>query len=70
MYSVNDLYVAIEVNADGVEKTEPMTLTELSRHISDKYRDQPLQYFNEHRRLKIIHLKTGDVKVARLDLVF
>ena len=70
MYNPTDLYVAIEINQDCVKQSEPMGLEALSEWLADRYKDQPLQYFNEHRRLKIVHLKSGDVKVAKLAIDF
>ena len=70
MYNPNDLYVALEINHDGVKQSEPLGLEALSTWIADRYKDQPLQYFNEQRRLKIVHLKSGDVKVAKLTIDF
>jgi len=68
LYNPNDLYVCIEVNADGIITTEPMTFLEISRYITDKYKDQPLQYFNEYKRIKVIHLKSGEVRVAKIEI--
>lgn len=70
MHNPNDFYVALEINHDGVKQSEPLGLEALTIWITDRYKDQPLQYFNEHRRIKIVHLKTGDVKVAKLTIDF
>jgi hypothetical protein len=42
----------------------------LSAYIVNKYGDQPLRYFNDYKRLKVIHLKTGKVKDAALRIEF
>ena len=70
MHNPNDYYVALEINHDGVKQSDPMNMDNLAVWLADRYKDQPLRYFNEHRRLKIVHLKTGDVKVAKLTIDF
>jgi hypothetical protein len=65
-----DLFVLIEINNDDVKTTEPMTMDNLVSHASIKYGDQPLRYFNEHKRLKAIHLKSGMVKDLKLTIEF
>ena len=64
----NDQFVLLEVNANAATIGEPKTLPELSKEILDKYGEQPLKYFNEYRRLKLVHLKTGTVKDVNLKI--
>jgi len=65
-----DNFVLLEVNADDVTKSEPMNLEEISKYVFSKYGEQPLQYFNEYKRLKIVHLKTGTIKNLELKVEF
>jgi hypothetical protein len=66
----NDSYQIIEVNSDGSILSSVMTLPECTRHITEKYKDQPLAYFNEYKRLKIVHLKSGTIKDIKLQIEF
>jgi hypothetical protein len=68
MITENDLFVLLEVNATGANLNEPKTLNEQSKDIIAKYGEQPLKYFNEYKRLKLIHLKTGTVKDVNLKI--
>jgi hypothetical protein len=68
MFQANDLYVVLEVNIDNVKTSEPMLATEVDKYISEQYADQPLRYFNESRRIKIVHLRSGEVRVARITI--
>jgi hypothetical protein len=68
MITENDLFVLLEVNATGANLNEPKTLKEQSKDIIAKYGEQPLKYFNEYKRLKLIHLKTGTVKDVNLKI--
>jgi hypothetical protein len=70
MFPSSDTYELIEVTVLGVQKLETGNLDELSKYVADKYRDQPLQYFNEMQRLKIVHLKTATVKNLSLTVNF
>ena len=63
-----DLYVLIEINLDDVVKSNAMSYEMLWKYILKRYEDQPVKYFNETERLKIIHLKSGVVKTVRLTL--
>lgn len=65
-----DNFVLLEVNADDITKSEPMNLEEISKYVFSKYGEQPLQYFNEYKRLKIVHLKTGTIKNLELKVEF
>jgi hypothetical protein len=65
-----ELYVLIEINQDSVTSSEPMELETLTSHIVTKYNDQPLKYFNEYKRLKVIQLKSGKVRDAVLRVEF
>ena len=65
-----DNFVLLEVNADDIVKSEPMNLEEISKYVLSKYGEQPLQYFNEYKRLKVVHLKTGTVKNLELKVEF
>jgi hypothetical protein len=68
MFQTNDMYVVLEVNVDNVKTSEPMLAHDVDKYISEQYADQPLRYFNESRRIKIIHLRTGEVRVARITI--
>lgn len=70
MYSPNDDYVLLQVNQDGVTTSDPMNLEAMTAHVIEKYKEQPLQYFNEYKRIKIIHLKTSTIKEAKLTIEF
>lgn len=65
-----DLYVLLEVNQEGVTSSEPMDESAMLANIVNKYGDQPLRYFNDYKRLKVIHLKSGKVKDAALRIEF
>jgi hypothetical protein len=69
-YQDTDMYQMLSVTLEGVELSSVMTLDALSAHVVQKYKDQPLQYFNEMDRLKVIHLKTGTIKSIRLKIDF
>lgn len=62
VYSEHDLFVLVEINNDGVTHSPSMDLRAMEVYIVKTYGEQPLRYFNEYKRLKIIHLKTGTVK--------
>lgn len=68
--SENDLFVLVEINNDGAVTSPSLPLREMNKHILDKYGDQPLRYFNEYKRLKLIHLKSGTIKdlAVKIDL--
>ena len=68
MITENDLFVLLEVNATGANLNEPKTLSEQSKDIIAKYGEQPLKYFNEYKRLKLIHLKSGTIKDVKLNI--
>lgn len=68
--SPNDLFVVLEINNEGASTTEPMTQDNIVAHVALKYGEQPLKYFNEYKRLKIVHLKTGTVKDLKLAIDF
>lgn len=63
-----DLYVLIEINLDDVVKSNAMSYEMLWKYITKKYEDQPLKYFNDTERLKVVHLKSGIIKTVRLVL--
>ena len=63
-----DMYVVVVVNLNGVETSEPMTEEQVSRYITKKFGEQPLNYFNDNGRIKVIHLRTGLVRMARVRL--
>ena len=69
-YQDTDMYQMLSVTLEGVELSGVMTLDALSAFVVQKYKDQPLQYFNEMDRLKVIHLKTGTIKSIRLKIDF
>lgn len=68
--SETDLFTLIEINNDGAVASPSMTLPQLNAHVVKTYGEQPLKYFNEYKRLKIIHLKSGTVKdlAVKIDL--
>lgn len=70
LISHTDLFVLLEINMDDVVKSEALTMPDLTKYIMTKYKDQPLQYFNETGRLKVIHLKSGMMKNATFTLDF
>lgn len=63
-----DLYVLIEINLDDVIKSNAMTYDMMWKYIMKKYEDQPLKYFNEMDRIKVVHLKSGIVKTLKVTL--
>ena len=64
----DDLYVLIEINLDDVVKSNAMSYELLWKYITKRYEDQPIRYFNEQDRLRIVHLKSGVVKTVKLAL--
>jgi hypothetical protein len=63
-----DLYVLIEINLDDIVKSNPMSYDMLWKYIVKKYEEQPLKYFNNTDRLKIVHLKSGIMKTVKIAL--
>ncbi len=63
-----DLYVLIEINLDDIVKSNAMSFDMIWKYIMKKYEDQPLKYFNDTERLKIVHLKSGIIKTVKLVL--
>lgn len=63
-----DLYVLVEINLDDVIKSNAMTYDMLWKYIIKRYEEQPIKYFNETERLKVIHLKSGVIKTVKLSL--
>jgi hypothetical protein len=45
-----------------------MLLPEITKAVLEKYADQPVRYFNEYRRIKVIHLKSGTIRDVNLKL--
>jgi hypothetical protein len=45
-----------------------MSYDMLWKYIMKKYEEQPLKYFNDLDRLKVIHLKSGIVKTLKVTL--
>lgn len=64
----DDLYVLMEINLNDVKTSNAMSYQMLWQYIIKKYEEQPLKYFNETGRLKIIHLKTGVIKTLKLTI--
>lgn len=64
----DDLYVLIEINLDDIVKTNAMSYDMLWKYIIKKYEDQPLKYFNDTQRLRVVHLKSGLIKTLKLTL--
>ena len=65
-----DLFVCLEINNEEAKTSEPMTKDNLINHVVLKYGDQPLRYFNDYKRLKAIHLKSGVVKDLKVTIDF
>jgi hypothetical protein len=65
-----DLFVLLEITSDNVVFTQPMTLEYITEHVTRTYKDQPLNYFNEMGRLKLVHLRSGTVKNVSLKIDF
>ena len=63
-----DLYVLIEINLDDIVKSNAMSYEMLWKYIMKKYEEQPIKYFNDSERLKIVHLKSGIIKTVKLVL--
>ena len=64
----DDLYVLMEINLGDVKTTNAMSYQMLWQYIIKKYEEQPLKYFNDAGRLKVIHLKTGVIKTLKLTI--
>ncbi len=64
----NDQFQLIEIASNEIFCHPPGTLDQIRQTIIKQYGDQPLKYFNESKRLKIVHLKTASVKDATLDV--
>ena len=64
----DDMYVLIEINMDDVIKSTAMSYETMWKYILKRYENQPLKYFNEINRLKIVHLKSGVIKTLKLAL--
>lgn len=58
----------MEVTQMGVTLHDVSDLYGIKQLIMKLYGEQPLKYFNEYKRLKVIHLKTGIIKDATLDV--
>lgn len=67
-FSENDEYSLLEINQSGATASAPMLLTEITRTVLEKYADQPVRYFNEYRRIKVIHLKSGTIRDINLKI--
>jgi len=70
LYPPSDLFQLLEVTQDGIVLSNVMNLEMLTTFVVNKFKDQPLQYFNEMDRLKIIHLKSGTIKSVKLSIEF
>lgn len=66
----NDLFVLVEINNDGAVNSPSFNLRDMNKYILERYGDQPLRYFNDYKRLKLIHLKSGIIKdlAVKIDL--
>ena len=60
--SETDLFVLVEINNDGAVTSPSLNLRDMNTYVVDKYGEQPLRYFNEYKRLKLIHLKSGTIR--------
>jgi len=67
-FSENDEYSLLEINQTGASASSPMLLPEITKAVLEKYADQPVRYFNEYRRIKVIHLKSGTIRDVNLKL--
>lgn len=65
-----DLFVLLEISNEQVISSAAMTLDAMSEHITRTYKDQPLNYFKEMGRLKLVHLRSGTVKNVSLKIDF
>lgn len=70
IFASTDLFQLMEVMPDGVTLSNVMNLEMMTTYVVNKFKDQPLQYFNEMDRLKLIHLKTGTIKPVKLSIEF
>jgi hypothetical protein len=68
--SPHDLFQIIEITQEGVVTSEAMPQDKIILYVVQKYGEQPLKYFNDYKRLKIVHLKTGTVKDLKLAIDF
>jgi hypothetical protein len=66
--SINDQFQLLEITNTETFCHPPGNIDHIKQLIIKLYGDQPLKYFNESKRLKIIHLKTATVKDATLDV--
>lgn len=63
-----DLYVVLDITTTDVVKTMPMKKAYIMEYILQKFEDQPLKYFNETNRIKVVHLKSGLIKTLKLKI--
>lgn len=67
-FSENDEYSLLEINQTGATTSAPMLLADIAKAVLEKYGDQPLRYFNEYKRIKVIHLKSGTIRDVNLKI--
>jgi hypothetical protein len=68
MIQDTDTFALLEINQNEATITEPKTLAEITALILEKYADQPLRYFNEYKRIKVVHLKSGTIRDINLKI--
>lgn len=68
MEQEEDLYVVLDITTTDVMKTMPMKKAYIMEYILQKFEEQPLKYFNETNRVKVVHLKSGLIKTLKLKL--
>lgn len=65
---IEDLYVLLDIGVNDVVKSVPMNKHFLKEYILNRFEEQPLKYFNNANRLKIVHLKSGLIKSVSIKL--
>lgn len=65
-----DNYFLLDITSDDLIKHGPMNRDSLEEFILKKFEDQPIKYFNENKRLKIFHPKSGLSWNAKLSIQF
>lgn len=66
MVTEDDLYVVLDITTTDVMKTMPMKKAYIMEYILEKFQEQPLKYFNDTNRIKVVHLKSGLIKTLKL----
>ena len=66
MENVKETLCLLEINKTGAVVTDPMTPYMLQEFILAKFRDQPINYFNQEKRLWVINIETTDIRPVSL----